>query len=94
VKKKWTKRSAEITVETDEFLFIKGDSKPALFRCPVCCREVLMIAPEYAARIARVSTRTIYAWVEAQKVHFAETPEGSLLICMESVVRLSAGQGE
>ena len=44
-----------------------------------------MIAPEQAARIAGVSTRKIYAWVEAGKLHFAESPDRSLLICLESL---------
>jgi len=50
-----------------------------------------MISPEQAARIARVSTRTIYAWLEAGKVHFLDTPEASLLICMDSLTELRAG---
>jgi hypothetical protein len=44
-----------------------------------------MIAPEHAARIAGVSTRKIYAWIEAGTVHFAESPDGSLLICLDSL---------
>jgi hypothetical protein len=44
-----------------------------------------MIAPEHAARIAGVSTREIYAWVEAGKLHFAESADRSPLICLESL---------
>lgn len=44
-----------------------------------------MIAPEHAAQIAGVSTRKIYAWVEAGKLHFAESPDRSLLICLDSL---------
>jgi hypothetical protein len=49
-----------------------------------------MIAPEHAARIAGVSTRKIYAWVEAGKLHFAESPDQSLLICLESLSAATA----
>jgi len=78
-------------VETDEILFAGASSRPARTMCPVCGRDVPMISPEQAARIARVSTRTIYAWLEAGKVHFLDTPEASLLICMDSLTELRAG---
>jgi len=44
-----------------------------------------MIAPEHAARIAGASTRKIYAWIESGKLHFAESPDRSLLICLDSL---------
>jgi predicted site-specific integrase-resolvase len=43
-----------------------------------------MIAPEHAARIAGVSTRTIYVWVESGAIHFTET-HGRVLICPHSL---------
>jgi predicted site-specific integrase-resolvase len=52
-----------------------------------------MISPEQAARIAGVSTRTIYAWLESGKVHFLEVPEASLLICLDSLSEVRAGWG-
>lgn len=53
-----------------------------------------MITPEHAARIAGVSARRIYACVENRKLHFAETPEGLLLICLDSLPGLMAGSDE
>ena len=44
-----------------------------------------MITPDEAAQISQVSTRTIYRWIEAQKVHFAETEKGFSLICLQSL---------
>jgi hypothetical protein len=41
-----------------------------------------MVKVDEAATIARVSSRTMYRWVESDKVHFAETPEGLLVICL------------
>ncbi len=52
-----------------------------------------MITPEHAARIAGVSARRIYAWAESGKLHFAETPEGSLLICLDSILDWRSGRG-
>jgi excisionase family DNA binding protein len=44
-----------------------------------------MVTAEEAAAVAGVTRRTIYRWVEAQSVHFAETPDGALLICLDSL---------
>jgi hypothetical protein len=44
-----------------------------------------MITPEQAAAMLRSTTRTIYSWVEAAIIHFSEQPQGSLLICLDSL---------
>jgi predicted site-specific integrase-resolvase len=44
-----------------------------------------MLTPEEAAALAQVSSRTIYRRVEAGELHFAETPEEPLLICLDSL---------
>ena len=44
-----------------------------------------MVTVDEAARAARVSARTLYRWVEGEKLHFVETAEGGLLICYESL---------
>ncbi len=90
MKTKRTKRSAEITVETEEVVLVKGNARAVRMHCPGCHREVRMITPEQAARIAGVSTRTIYRWVEAGGAHFIEDG-GQLLICVPG---LSARRAE
>jgi hypothetical protein len=45
-----------------------------------------MITADEAAGIARQSTRTIYSWVEARLLHYQETLEGSLLVCLDSLL--------
>lgn len=76
-----------MTIETEESVVLRGstDQCASLMWCPACRRHVDMVTPERAARIAGVSERTIYRWVEARKLHFAETSEGSLLICLDSL---------
>ena len=44
-----------------------------------------MIRQNEAARIAHVSSRTIYRWIEDVRLHFTEEPVGSLLVCAESL---------
>jgi hypothetical protein len=75
----------EITIETREVLVSRQSTHPVTAWCPSCAREVSMDTPEGAARSAGVSIRTMYRWVEARKVHFAETLAGALLVCRESL---------
>jgi len=43
-----------------------------------------MLTPEDAARLMNLTPRTIYRWVEARRVHFTESEDGNLLICLAS----------
>ena len=45
-----------------------------------------MVTADEAAELSGVSPRTIYRRVEAGSLHFAETNEGYLLICTNSLV--------
>ena len=44
-----------------------------------------MVTADEAAELSGVSPRTIYRRVEAASLHFAETGEGRLLICANSL---------
>ena len=79
------KRRTRIVVETQEVMVIRRKGLEARQWCPACAREVRMITPEQAALILSSTTRTIYSWVEAAIIHFREQPEGSLLICLDSL---------
>ena len=81
-----TSRKTEITVETERVLVIRGTKQARLTWCPSCAEQVKMVTPEQASAIARVTARTIYRWVEAEKLHFAETPAGWLLVCLNSLL--------
>jgi len=47
-----------------------------------------MLRPEEAAISAGVSVREVNRWVEAETVHFDETPDGRLFICANSVAQI------
>ena len=80
------KKRTEIEIEIDEVVFVKGFSNLfGMAWCVGCANEVLMVTPAQAAVIARVSVRDINRRVEAGAVHFLETPEGALLVCMNSI---------
>lgn len=78
------KRRIEITVETTRVLAI-SQSRGRTDWCPACAAEVKLVTVDEGAVLAGVSARTLYRWVEAAKLHYAETPEGLLLVCLASL---------
>jgi excisionase family DNA binding protein len=80
------KRRIEITIEAERSVIFRKKRNNAQARCAHCAAQVRMLTPEEAALVAGVSQRTINRWVEAGKLHFTETPEGLLLICLNSLV--------
>jgi hypothetical protein len=83
------KRTTRITVETRRVVVLSDGGGSTLQRCPTCDHEVRMLTPEHASAFANVRTRLVYQWVERGMVHFSETQDGSLLICVNSLPRLS-----
>ena len=55
---------------------------------PVLCAQCAcgMLLLEEAIAVAGVSSRSLHRFVEAGALHFAETPEGFLLLCLNSVL--------
>lgn len=79
------KRRTEITVEEQIRIFRHSRATPRI-TCTACSSETWMISPEDAALAAGVSARTIYRWVEQNKIHFRESASGSLVVCPRSVL--------
>jgi hypothetical protein len=80
-------KRTEITIETHERLVVRAREKLAEppFYCPVCADYSRAVVPEDAAALAGVNIRTIFRWVESGLVHFTETDEGRLLLCVQSL---------
>ena len=76
-----------ITVEIDRVISISQRQSSPVAWCAACESLVRMVTADEAARLARVTARLIYQWVEAGRLHFTETPEGQLLICLNSLSR-------
>ena len=78
-------KRTEISIETHRVLVISRLRKSAPAWCFSCRAQVNMVMPDEAAVLAGVSSRTIYRWIEAEKLHFTETPDGLLRICLNSL---------
>jgi len=81
------KRRTEITVETEQVLIIRRTGQPMTAWCQQCGAEVVMITPEEAARGAGASLRAIRRLVEAGQLHFRESANGRLFICLNSSLK-------
>jgi len=80
------KKRTEITIEIDEVTLVnRGRNASVPLWCPRCHATATMVPPERAAAIAGVTVRTINRWVETDSVHFVETENGLLLLCLNSL---------
>ena len=79
-----TKRT-EITIESHRLLVVRRRGGAIWGPCAECGERVQMVTPNEAAAIAGVSVRTINRWVEMERVHFMETADGLLFLCVNSL---------
>jgi hypothetical protein len=79
-----TTRRTRITVETERRLVITSRMNHAA-PCAECGGPSRLVTVEQAAALTRISARAAYRMVEAHDVHFVETAEGALLICLNSL---------
>lgn len=79
------KRRTEITIETERVIVIRKRRPQIQDWCNRCGEIVPMVTVDEAAGIAGVNSRTIYRWVEADRIHFTETSDGRLLVCPDSL---------
>ena len=80
-------RRTEKTVEIHEFYAIRtaSGSLPAL--CSDCSTpDAIMLAPDHAAVLSHVPTRMIYRLVETGSIHYREHPNGSLVVCVRTLL--------
>ncbi|HZS04304.1 MAG TPA: hypothetical protein VFD58_05665 [Blastocatellia bacterium] len=80
------KRRTEITVETEQVVVIRRAAEPISLWCAGCAAAVTMVTPAEAAIITGSSLRAVCREVEADRLHFTETADGLLLICLNSLL--------
>ena len=74
----------EIAVDRDETIVVRY-RRSFLVWCPVCSAEVVMVRPEEAAATSGSNAREIYRLVEAGAIHFQESSDGTVLVCLDSL---------
>lgn len=84
------KKRTEIMVEQHELLIIHAPAVEENTKCHICPTRVQMVSAEDAATILNMTRREIYRAVETGNVHFMETNEGLLLVCIQSLFSLNS----
>lgn len=85
------RRRTEITVETEQVLIVTLNRPSQSEWCPRCAAEVSMVTPEEAALLTGQSLRSICRQVEAERLHFTETADGLLRLCLNSLPNSTKG---
>lgn len=80
------KKRTEITIETDEFFTVHRNARVILAWCVDCGDVTRLVTVDQAALATGVSSRAIYGRVEEGCIHYRETAEGLLLICLNSLL--------
>jgi hypothetical protein len=53
--------------------------------CGICGSTAPMLTPILAATLSHLSLRTLFRWIESGDIHFVETPDGDIFLCLASV---------
>ena len=80
------RRRLVIRTMKDEVFIVRKAAGLVESWCSGCSEESSMVTPDEAALAGHLSARVVYRLVEAGQVHFAETREGTLLICLRSLL--------
>jgi hypothetical protein len=90
-------KTTEIIIETDE-IFVRCEgglaaNAPVMCWCAACGAQTEMLSADAAARACGAAARHVYRLVEAGIVHFAETHDGTLLVCLASLKQGAEADG-
>lgn len=84
-----TAKKTEITIETHETWIIRR-TQPAPQApqgwCSRCDAQATLLTPEDAARLTGSSLRQLFRQIEQAQIHFLETPEGNVWLCLPSLI--------
>jgi hypothetical protein len=77
-----------VTREIHEWKTIERPRVTEKIYCAQCGEETNWLLPEEAMAVAGVSLRAIFRSIESRDIHFAETANGFLIVCVESLADL------
>ena len=86
-------RQTEITVEVDQIITFKR-RHVELDWCPNCGAEVLMVTPDEATAIAGFGSREIFRLVDGAEIHFTESSQGLVRLCLPSLLEALNALGQ
>jgi len=80
-----TKRRMELVFERERTIVHSSRYRKEVSWCAVCEAMVEMITVFDAAKLAGISSFTIHDQVQTGQIHGCTTPDGILLVCLNSL---------
>ena len=79
------RKRTEVTVESARVVVIRRRGGTPETWCPNCREPMRMATLGEAMLLTGATSREIHRRLEAGELHFAETPEGHLLLCLNTL---------
>lgn len=79
--------SGTVRIEIHERLIVRCASGSLPTLCEACpAGDPILLSPEHASTLTGIPTRLIYRCVEAGTIHYKETPNGKLIVCIKTLL--------
>jgi hypothetical protein len=86
-----SRASLEITLDGDP-LRAMGVSRSSTRWCAACGAGFRMVTAYEATATADISYRTLYRWAETEEIHYGVSNEGTLFVCLDSLLERTFAQ--
>jgi len=80
------RKRTEIVIEREQVFVIRKLDNSAPQCCPQCSDQAQMVSVDEAASIVHLTAVAIYRRVESRQAHFVEMTDGSLRVCLNSLM--------
>ena len=80
------RRKTEIKTETHEVMVVRRAGREAVAWCDGCGKQARFLALGEAMALSGASSRALHRRLEDGEIHFSETAEGFVLICLNSLL--------
>lgn len=80
-----SRESLEVTLEVLPVPALQGQQSLTQW-CAKCGSGFRMVTAFVATATADISFRALYRWAETGEIHFSVTAEGSLFVCLDSLL--------
>jgi hypothetical protein len=81
------RKTIVLTIEQCQRTTVRRELRLVTGWCEECSSEALLLSPDEAAAVMQTTTRLIFRQVEAGAVHFTESDDGTLRVCLNSLTR-------
>ena len=81
-------------IETRQIALVVDSASESGSPCEICGSDSRLVSPLLAAQILRTDTRAIYRLIELGGIHFIETVEKQIFVCLASLAEKTAKEKE